>query len=77
MNPKTVDVTLHVDENTTPDQREMLRDELLAVEGVMAAIVHDDKPHLFIVEYDPDTVEPQHFLKVAEKQGLHGELVGL
>jgi hypothetical protein len=35
-------VTLHVDENTTHDEREDFRDALLGMDGVMAAAYHDE-----------------------------------
>lgn len=77
MAPKMVDVTLHLDEDTSHEQREALRDKLLQLDGVMAADYHDDRPHLLILEYDPDTVSAGHFLSVVKDTGLHGELVGL
>lgn len=71
------DVTLHIDENTTHTDREDLRDRLLSMDGVEAAAYHDEKPHLMIVEYEPERVEPVAFLNAARDLGLHAELVGL
>ena len=77
MDVKMVDVTLHIDENTTHDKREELRDSLLNLDGVMAAVCHDEKPHLVIVEYNPDSIKSSEFIAAANKNGLHAELVGL
>ena len=77
MENKMADVTLHIDENTSHDQRENFRVSLLAMNGVMAAAYHDDKPHLVVVEYDPDIIKSSNFIKVAKENGLHAELVGL
>ncbi len=77
MSEKMVDVTLHIDEDTSHDEREALRDKLLQKQGVMAADCHDDKPHLMIVEYDPEFIKSSDFVNVAKEQGLHAELIGL
>lgn len=38
-------ITLHIDEDTTHDEREAFRSILLDLDGVMAAAYHDEKPH--------------------------------
>ncbi|MFP3873566.1 MAG: ATP-binding protein [Thiohalophilus sp.] len=77
MEQKMVDVTLHIDENTTRDQREGLRDQLLELEGVMAVDYHDNQPHLMIIEYNPDHIDSHRLVETAEKRGYHVELVGM
>jgi len=77
MSDQIADITMHIDENTTHEARERLRDELLSTNGVMAASYHDDKPHLMVMAYDPEVVNSLTFVKTAEEQGLHAELVGL
>ena len=72
-----VDVTLHIDETTSHEQRENLCDTLRALDGVAAASSHDEKPHLLVVEYDPDRIKSSAFLNVAKESGLHAELIGL
>ena len=71
------DVVLHINEDTGSEDRERLRDALLAVDGVMAAAYHDEKPHLMIIEYDPQLVEALRFVEVAKERGLHSQLAGL
>jgi hypothetical protein len=68
-------VTLHIDENTTHQEREEFRDELLGMTGVMAAAYHDDKPHLMVIVYDPSRVKSVDFVKAAGGRGLHAELI--
>jgi hypothetical protein len=68
-------VTLHVDENTTHDEREGFRDALLGMDGVMAAAYHDEKPHLMVVIYDPGLVKSIEFVNAANNRGLHAELI--
>lgn len=77
MGTKMVDVILHLDENLSHDQREALRDALLVQDGVMAASSQDAKPHLMVVEYDPDTVNSSEFIEIAKAKGIHAELVGM
>lgn len=77
MGTKMTDVTLHIDENTTHDEREAFRDSLLNMSGVMAAASQDAQPHLMVIEYDPDTINSSEFVSAASQNGLHAELVGL
>ena len=77
MKDTMVDVTLHLDEFISQEDRESIRDSLLNMNGVMAAACHDERPHLIIIEYNPDTINSSEFLKVAQDHGLHAELVGL
>lgn len=77
MMTKMVDVTLHIDEDTTHEERESFRDSLLATAGVMFADIRDERPHLMIVGYDPDNVAPQAFITVAQRRGYHAELIGI
>ncbi|MGD8515096.1 MAG: ATP-binding protein [Granulosicoccaceae bacterium] len=77
MNTNMADITIHIDENTSHDDREALRDTLLAMDGVMAAAYHDERPHLMIIEYNPDVVDSSAFLQAISNRGLHGELIGL
>jgi hypothetical protein len=74
---QTADIVMHIDENITHEDRERLRDELLNINGVMAAAYQDEKPHLMVMAYDPDAVKSSTFVKIAQEQGLHAELVGL
>ena len=77
MNFKMVDVTLHIDENVTHDDRENLRDQILQMNGVMSADHHDERPHLIIIEYNPDITGSYQFLEIAKQNDLHAELIGL
>jgi hypothetical protein len=76
MATKMADVTLHIDEDTTHEERESFRDSLLSTKGVMSADYRDEKPHLMIVGYDPDNVVPQAFVTAAQRRGYHAELIG-
>ncbi len=77
MESKMVDVMIHIDPDIGHQNRENLRDMILNHEGVEAAAYHDEKPHLMIVEYDPDQVSSQELLSIVTSQGVNAELVGL
>ena len=66
----------HIDEETSHDEREKFRDVLLAMEGVMAAAGQDKRPHLMLIEYNPDVINSMAFVNAAKQHGLHGELIG-
>ena len=66
---------MHIDENTTHEEREGFRDALLGMDGVMAAAYHDEKPHLMVVIYDPGLVKSIEFVSAANNRGLHAELI--
>lgn len=72
-----VDVMLHIDPEMDHEEREYLRDLILKRKGVDAAAYHDDKPHLMLIEYDPDEASSQQLLEVVLKRGIHAELIGL
>ena len=76
MATKFAEVTLHIDENTSHEERERFRDDLLAMEGVIAAAYHDERPHLMLIEYNPDVINSIEFVNAAKKAGLHAELIG-
>jgi hypothetical protein len=52
------DVTFHLDETMEHDQIEAIRDELPAHDGIMAAASQDKTPHLLIINFDPDKIDP-------------------
>ena len=77
MSTTMLDVTLHIDEDTTHDEREHLRDAFLNKNGVMTADCRDTSPHLMIVGYDPDDITAAELLATVKRQGYHAELIAL
>ena len=77
MSEKMTDVTMHIDEETSSQKREELRNHLLQRDGVMAADCRDETPHLMVIKYNPDVVHSIELLDVARSSGLHAELFGL
>ncbi|MFC1589151.1 ATP-binding protein [Pseudomonadota bacterium] len=77
MSSKKVDVTLHIDEETTHEDREDLFVTLLGMPGVKTASCRDKHQHLMVIEYDPDRINPKEFVVAAEHRGYHSELIGM
>jgi len=77
MTDNTADVTLHIDENTTHNDREAFIESLYTINGVSTASYNDKKPHLIVIKYNPNILQPDEFLKEAQNCGLHAELIGL
>ncbi|MEE8379472.1 MAG: ATP-binding protein [Gammaproteobacteria bacterium] len=77
MTIKMVDVTLHLDEDVSHEDREEFRDSLLDLNGVMAVASPDKKPHLVTIEYDPDAINSSEFVKAAQGRSLHAQLIGM
>ena len=77
MDIKLVDITLHVDENLSAEQRETLEVSLRALDGVVSVHNSEKTPHLSIVEYNPDKMDHHRILKRVIDQGVHAEIIGL
>ena len=53
MDIKLVDITLHIDENLSAEQRETIEESLRALDGVVSVHNSEKAPHLTIVGYNP------------------------
>ena len=77
MSTTMLDVTLHIDEETTHNERESLRDKFLGKKGVMTADCRDERPHLMIVAYDPENISSNEILMTVQNSGYHAELIAM
>lgn len=77
MDIQLADVTLHVKEGLDKAHREALETQLRGLEGIVSVHNPDDKPHLVVVEYNPDRLSSSAILKAVTSGGLHAELIGL
>jgi hypothetical protein len=77
MNIDLADVTLHVDETLDTDALADLDSALRGHDGVVSVHVNPDRPHLFILEYNPVKITSQQLLETVKSRGMHAELVGL
>ncbi len=77
MDINLVDLTVHIDENLSPEQRITVEDSLRALDGVVSVHGSSKTPHLIIVQYNPEKMDSQKILKRITNQGAHAELIGL
>ncbi len=77
MSMTMLDVTLHIDEDTTHNERENLRDAFFNMKGVMTADYRDERPHLMIIGFDPENITTSDLMATVQKQGYHAELVAM
>ena len=77
MDIKLVDVMVHVDESIDKAARGVMEDKVREIEGVVSVAQHDDKPHLMMIEYNPDKTSSAAILACVKDQGVHAEIVGL
>lgn len=70
------DVMVHIDETLDHRHLEGLSGMMHEVEGVVSVGLHDNKPHLMIVGYNPQMIQSRQVLDSVTAQGLHAELIG-
>ncbi len=70
------DVIIHINESVDHYRRTEIADKIRQHQGVMGVAHHDEKPHLLIVEFDPEQVHAKELLQVALDEGVHAQLVG-
>jgi len=71
------DITLHIDENLSTEQRATIEESLRALDGVVSVHNSDKAPHLTIVGYNQSVTDSQKILKRVIDQGAHAKMVGL
>jgi len=77
MIPKMVDVLVHTDEELHQRGQDDLHDTVRGLKGVFSVRIPTNKPHLMLVEYNPDWTSSREILGSVAHKGLHAELVGL
>ena len=77
MDIQLADVVVHIDQTLESDRRSQIEEELRAIDGVVSVHNPDDRPHLAIVEYNPDKTNSAAILSTITTQGVDAELIGL
>ncbi|EGV51807.1 hypothetical protein [Candidatus Endoriftia persephone] len=77
MDINLADITIHVDETLDESGQKQLESAFREREGVVSVHHENNRPHLFVLEYNPEKVSGRDLLSITHFQGLHGELVGL
>lgn len=73
---KMCDVVIHMNEDLDHSRREGIKDLLSKKDGIIVAMISDSKPHLMVVEYDPDTVKTLDILHELSSEGIHAQQLG-
>jgi hypothetical protein len=71
------DVTLHIDKAVNATTRKQVENGLRGLKGVVSVHMPEDKPHLIVVEYNPDETSATHLLALVEELAGHAEMIGL
>ena len=77
MDIQMIDVMVHIDEDLNKAQRNMLEKHMRMQDGVIALGYHDERPHLMIVEYNPECTSSSNILHLVKRHGYHAELIGM
>jgi len=77
MDIQLADVVVHIDQTLERHRRSEIEEELRAIDGVVSVHNPDDRPHLAVVEYNPEKTNSAAILNTVTDQGVQAELVGL
>jgi len=77
MDIQLADVIVHIDQTLERERRAEIEAQVRGIDGVVSVHNPDDKPHLAIIEYNPDKTSSAIILSTVTAQGVHAELVGL
>lgn len=77
MDIQLADITLHIKEALDHAERDEMEVQLRGLNGVVSVHNPDSKPHLVVVEYNPERLKSSLILKTVTNGGLHAELIGL
>lgn len=70
-------VTVHINEALDKQKTDEVCSTIEHMNGVIKVRCAEHKPHLLVVEYDPDIVNSHAILDSVTNRGLHAELLGL
>jgi hypothetical protein len=77
MNIQLADITVHIDQELAPEQRAQIESAVREIEGVVSFHNPSDRPHLNVIEYNPDKTSSAAILSAITHHGVHAELIGL
>ena len=77
MNIQLADVTVHIDEALEADRRASIENTVRAIDGVVSFHNPNDRPHLYVIEYNPERTTSAAILSAVTGQGVHAKLIGM
>ena len=69
------DIVIHINENLDSQHRVSLSDKVQQIAGVVSASLHDARPHLMIVGYNPSETRAFEVLSGVRNEGMHAQLI--
>lgn len=77
MQSQIADITLHIDQETSAEQREELLGAFQQREGVIQVLTNPKRNHLLIIKYNPELISSRDLVTIPSYLGMHAELAGL
>ena len=74
---KLADVMIHINADINDKIRSQVEASLRGLGDVVSVSMPEDKPHLVIVEYNPDKTSSGVLLAAVREMAGHAELIGL
>ncbi len=71
-----IGLVLHVDDALGEARRSDIETALESEQGICSARFTERRPHLILVEYDPDLMSSTNILDRVNRQSVHAELIG-
>jgi len=71
-----VGLVLHIDDTLGEARREDIEQAVGAENGVESVHFAERRPHLMVVEYDPDLTSSTNILTRLNRQSVHAALIG-
>jgi hypothetical protein len=71
-----IGLVLHVDDSLPEPRRTHIAVALESEQGVSSAHFTERRPHLMVVEYDPDVTSSVHILNKVTSHSVRAELIG-
>lgn len=69
-------LVMHVDNNLSYGTRRELENRVMHHDGVSSARFNEARPHLMVVEYDPQQINSFEIMHEVNRNALHAERIG-
>lgn len=69
-------LVMHIDNDLDVARRRELEDTIRLTQGVSSAQFNERRPHLMVVEYDPQLISYHQIMREVACRNLHAERVG-
>ena len=77
MKTSNANVIVYLQHAAQQGQARVISETIGALRGVVRAVSSPRSENMICVDYDPETIDSQHILKVARGQGVPVRLIGM